>query len=191
MSLKDEINYVKEELSGDEKLLESAFRLERLYKKHKRKIWVAGALLVLGFGGQALYGVYRDYRLAQANEALLILQKQPEDRAALERLKSDNPRLYALYTYAKAVEKGQAKALEALETSGDPLLKDLSRYHVSVLSEQAGDSRYYTDLSRVEKAYLALKAGKKAEAKTQLALVSENSPVAPIARLLRHYTITQ
>jgi len=70
-------------------------------------------------------------------------------------------------------------------------LKDLSRYHVSVLSEQAGDSRYYTDLSRVEKAYLALKAGKKAEAKTQLALVSENSPVAPIARLLRHYTITQ
>lgn len=188
MSLKDEINYVKEELSSDEKLLESAFRLERLYKKHKVKIWAVVILLVVGFGGNALYGVYQDHRLEQANRALLTLEKNPADTAALKELESNNPKLYALYRYSVAVDQGKAEALKPLESSGDPL-GDLVRYHEAALSNRPGDSKYYHDLSLVEKAYEALKAGKKEVARSQLALVGENSPVAGIARLLRHSTL--
>ncbi len=189
MSLKDEVRYVKEELSSDEKLLESAFRLERVYKKHKVKIWALGIILVLAFGGKALYGAWQDHRLAQANEALLRLEKNPADTKALEELKSDNPKLYALYRYAQAVKKREVSPLKTLAASKDPMLSDLARYHEAVLRDKAGNSRYYHDLSLVEKAYLALKAGKKDEARQQLALVSEASPVAGIARLLRHYTL--
>ena len=188
MSLKDEMNYVKEELTSDEKLLESAFRLERLYKKHKVKIWAVVLLLVLGFGGNALYGLYQENRLEEANRALLALQKNPADTAALKQLESNNPRLYALYRYSVAVDQGKAAALKPLESSGDPL-GDLVRYHEAVLSNRPGDSRYYHDLSLVEKAYEALKAGKKEVARSQLSLVGENSPVAGIARLLRHSTL--
>ena len=188
MSLKDEMNYVKEELTSDEKLLESAFRLERLYKKHKVKIWAVVILLVAGLGGNALYGVYQDHRLAQANQALLTLEKHPADAAALRQLESNNPKLYALYRYSTAVDQGDAAALKPLENSADPL-GDLVRYHEAVLSNRPGDSKYYHDLSLVEKAYEALKAGKKELARSQLALVGENSPVAGIARLLRHSTL--
>jgi len=189
VSLKDEVKYVKEELSGDEKILESAFRLERLYKKHKVTIWAVLILLVLGFGGKALYGAYQEHRIDQANQALIALEKNPSDKAALEELKADNPKLYALYSYANAVKKRDAQALKPLEGVKDPILSDLVRYHEAVLQNRAGDSKYYHDLSLVEKAYLALKAGKKDEARRHLALVSEASPVAGIARLLRHYTI--
>ncbi len=189
MSLKDDVKYVKEELSSDEKLLESAFRLERFYKKNKIAIWALVAVVILGFGGKAAYGAYQERQLAQANEALLKLEKNPADKAALETLKSDNPKLYALYTYAQAVQAGKVEPLKPLAASKDPLLSDLVRYHEAVLQKRAGDSKYYHDLSLVEKAYLALKAGKKEEARSQLTLISEASPVAGIARLLRHYTL--
>jgi predicted negative regulator of RcsB-dependent stress response len=189
VSLKDELNYVKEELSSDEKLLESAFKLERFYKKNKLAIWAVLLLIVVGFGGKALYGAYQEHLEAKANEALLQLEKNPSDQAALKKLESANPKLYALYRYSSAVDRRQVKPLQTLAASEDPRIRDLAAYHVAVLSQKPGSSRYYHDLSLVEKAYEALKAGKKAEARSQLALIGENSPVAGIARLLRHATI--
>jgi multidrug efflux pump subunit AcrA (membrane-fusion protein) len=189
VSLKDELNYVKEELSSDEKLLESAFKLERFYKKNKLAIWAVLLLIVVGFGGKALYEVYQEHQDVKANEALLQLEKNPSNQAALKELESANPKLYALYRYSRAVDQRQVKPLQTLAASDDPRIKDLAAYHVAVLSQKPGSSRYYHDLSLVEKAYEALKAGKKAEARSQLALIGENSPVAGIARLLRHATI--
>jgi hypothetical protein len=189
VSLKDDVKYVKEELSSDEKLLESAFRLERLYKKYRYLIWGIGVALLLGIGGKLAYDSYHAYRLERANTALLTLEKNPGDKAALEALRSNNPRLYALYRYARAVETQKPGELKEVTASGDPILQDLARYHEAVLADKAGESRYYPDLSKVEKAYLALKAGKKEEARQALALIGENSPVAGIARLLRHATL--
>ena len=189
MSLKDDVKYVKEELSSDEKLLESAFKLERLYKKYRVAIWGVALLILLGVGGNLAYSSYREYRLGKANEALLVLKKNPGDTAALEQLRSNNPKLYALYLYATAVSKEQPKVLKEASISQDPILSDLARYHEAVLAAKAGDSRYYPDLSRIEQAYVALKAGKKENARQLLALIGENSPVAGIARLLRHSTL--
>ncbi|WP_457606858.1 hypothetical protein [Nitratifractor sp.] len=189
MSLKDEVKYVKEELSSDEKLLESAFRLERLYKKYKVAIWGVLILLVVGFGGKTIYGVYQEHRLEAANQALLTLEQNPKDTKALQELQEDNPRLYALYSYARDVQGADVAGLKKIDTSHDALLADLVKYHEAVLDNRAGDSKYYHDLSQVEKAYVALKAGKKAEARSLLTLIPENSPVAGVARLLRHYTL--
>jgi hypothetical protein len=189
VSLKDDVKFVKEELSSDEKLLESAFRLEKFYKKHRIKIFALLALAVLGFGGKAGYDAYREHRLSVANDALLRLEKNPGDKAALRELESNNPKLYALYLYSSAVESKNVAELKRPAASGDPILTDLSRYHEAVLAARAGESRYYPDLSRIEKAYEALKAGKKKEARELLALIGENSPVAGIARLLRHATL--
>ena len=186
MSLKDDVKFVKEELSSDEKILESAFRLEKFYRKHRFKIYALLALIVLGWGGKVAYDGYQDHKKTVANQALLVLEKNPSDRKALEELKNNNPRLYQLYLYSTAVDQGKPELLKETAASGDARLTDLSRYHEAVLAAKAGDSRYYQDLSRIEKAYLALKAGKKEEARTLLALIGENSPVAGVARLLRH-----
>ena len=190
MSIKDELNYVKEELSSDEKLLENAFKLERLYKKHKIKIWAVVAVVVLGFGAKVAISSYQEHKLMKANDALLKLMNRPDDKSALNELKDYNPKLYNLYLYSTSVDKKDNKALQSLSKNEDFLLSDLSRYHLNVLSSKAGDSKYYSDLSALEKAYIALKNGKKSEAKAILSMISENSTVAGIAKYLKHYTLT-
>ena len=189
MSIKDEIQHVKEELSGDEKILESAFKLERIYKKYKILIWGVLLLLIVGFGGNAAWGAYQQSKLASANDAFLTLQKDPKDSAALAKLKANNPKLLALFQLHQALTSGSADALKALESSSDPIVSDVAKYHAGVLSGHPVDSVYYHDLSVIEEAYADLKAGNKSAAKDKLSLISETSPVAKIAQLLKHATL--
>ncbi len=84
VSIKDDVNYVKKELSGDEKVLESAFKLETLYKKHKLKIWGAAIALILFFGGTAAMDAMHEAKLVKANEAFLTLQTNADDAATLK-----------------------------------------------------------------------------------------------------------
>ena len=189
MSIKDELQHVKDELTGDEKILESAFKLERLYKKNKLLIWSIVMLVIVGFGGKAAWGAYQQNKLETANEAFLVLQKDPKNSSAAESLKNNNPKLYALYELSQALKNGASGQLKTLESGSDTLIADIAKYHAAALESKVVDSMYYHDLSVVEDAYADLKAGKKSEAKSKLSLIAENSPVAKIAQLLKHYTI--
>jgi len=188
MSLKESLNEVKEELSSDEKLLEQAFHLEKFYKKNRTKILATLALVIIAIAGYNLNNYLKNQKLEAANSALLTLQKDPNNKEALNILKNKNPKLYTLYTYSQAVNKEDIKGLEQLSSS-DAVISDVINYHKSVLQNRAGDSKYYTNLSLVEKAYLLIKEGKKDKAKNILAQVPKNSAVAAVARLLEHYTI--
>lgn len=189
MSIQDNVKYVKKELSTDEKALESALKLETLYNKHKRKIWTVLILIVLLFVGKNIYDMVQDSRINSANEALLVLQKDPKNSEALETLQSNNPALYELYSYAEAVKSEDAKRLNELTKSKNSLIADVSQYTGQVLASKSSDSVYYKEMSLIEDAYLALKAGKSEAAKEKLELIDARSPVAPIADLLKHYTI--
>jgi len=189
MSIKDELQHVKEELSGDEKILESAFKLERIYKKNKILIWGVLLLLLVGFGGNAAWGAYQQSKLSSANDAFLTLQKHPADQAALAKLEANNPKLLALFKLHQALVSGSADTLKALESSSDPIVADVAKYHAGLLGGHPTDSVYYHDLSVVEEAYADLKAGNKSAAKDKLSLISETSPVAKIAQLLKHATL--
>ncbi len=191
MSLKDQAGFVKEALSGDEKILESAFKLEKLYKKHKFKFWAVIAVLVLFFGGRAGMQAYQNATLQSANEALLTLQKDPGNTAAQSTLKEKNPKLYELFSYMNAMKNKDAAALEKLSSSSDPIVTDISKYHAALLSSKTADSSYYKELALVEEAYQALKGGKKEIAQQKLSLIGENSPVSSIAKLLQHYTLVK
>ncbi len=189
MSIKDELEYVKEELSSDEKLLENAFRLERFYKKHKIKIWTILIVLVGGFGGKAVFDAYKEHQLNVANQAFLTLQADSNNKTALEELKSSNPKLYSLYLYSTAIKKGDVKILEKLANSKDEILMDVAKYHIDILKNSPGDSKYYKELATLEKAYEYIKAKKIQKAKELLSLIDLNSPLANIANLLKHLTI--
>ena len=189
MSIKDNVKYVKKELSADEQVLESALKLETLYNKHKRKIWTILVLIVLLLFGKIAFDTVQDSRMNSANEALLALQKDSKNSEALNALQSDNPALYELYSYAEAVKSKDAKKLEEFAKSKNPLIADISQYTGQVLASKSSDSTYYKEMSLIEDAYLALKAGKSDAAKEKLELIDARSPVAPVAELLKHYTI--
>jgi hypothetical protein len=189
LSIKDELQYVKEELNSDEKLLESAFKLERIYKKHKIKIWAILVILIGGFGTSASIKAYKEHKLNSANEAYLKLQTSPDDKEALKQLKENNPKLYNLYIYSQAISKKDEKILQELSKVDDKLLLDLTKYHLNILKNRAGESKYYKDLSIIEKAYENIKAGKKAKARELLSMIDVKSPLLNIANLLKHLVL--
>ncbi|BAF71379.1 hypothetical protein [Sulfurovum sp. NBC37-1] len=189
MSIQDDVKYVKSELSGDEKILESAFKLETLYKKYKLLIWGVAAAVLLFFVGTTAMEAIRDARLEDANNAFLTLQKKPDDASALKTLKEKNPELFELFTFSQAAKKQDAGALKALTSSKNEVIADSSKYVTATLERKEAESKLYKEMADLDDAYLALKAGNIAHAKEKLELIDERSAVAPIAALLKHATL--
>ncbi|MDQ7046231.1 MAG: hypothetical protein Q9M39_00835 [Sulfurovum sp.] len=191
MSIKDDVNYVKKELSGDEKVLENAFKLETLYKKHKVKIWAALVAVILFFAVTAAMDAMHEAKLVKANEAFLTLQTNSEDANALKVLKEENPALFELYSYAKAIKKQDILALESLSKSKNTVISDISKYTVGVLNKKPVDSKLYKEMVLFQEAYLSIGAGDMQTAKDKLEFIDKRSPLGPIASFLRHSTIKE
>ena len=186
MSLKDDVNFVKKELSGDEKVLESAFKLETMYKKHKLKIWALLIALVISFGGRAAMESIRESKLATANEAFLALKIKADDTQALTILKENNPALFELFSYAQAVKKQDIKTLEALSKSKNTVIADASGYTASVLNKKPVDSVLYKEMALFEEAYLAIQSADTKTAKAKLEEIDGRSPLAVLTEFLKH-----
>lgn len=186
MSLKDDVNFVKKELSGDEKVLESAFKLETLYKKYKTTLWGVLTLLVLFFGGRAVMESMEETKLATANEAFMALQLKADDAEALKILKENNPALFELFSYAQAVKTQDVKTLEALSKSKNTVIADASGYTASVLNKKPVDSVLYKEMALFEEAYLAIQAGETKKAKAKLEEIDGRSPLAILTEFLKH-----
>lgn len=180
---------VKQELSSDEKVLESAFKLETFYKKYRVAIWSAVALLALFFIGKSIMSGMEERRLSEANSALLTLQQNPEDSAALNTLKEKNPALFELYSYAEAAKKEDKEVLNTLSQSGNTVVSDASEYTLAVMENSTADSALYREMVLLEEAYLAIQNKEMAKAEEKLGMIDPRSPVATLAQLLKHATI--
>lgn len=180
---------VKKELSSDEKILESAFKLETLYKKYKFVIWGVVIAIVIFVAGRAVMISLEEAKLAAANQAFLGLQSNPNDAAALDILKEKNPALYELYQYKQAVKKNDLETLKTLSSSQNEIVADGSRYSAAVLENKTTDSKLYSQMVLIEEAYNAIQKGEMKRAKEKLALIDQRSPLATVAQLLKHSTI--
>lgn len=189
MSFKDDVKFVKEELSSDEKVLESVFKLENIYKKHKIKIFGLLAVTIIGFGGVITNDIIKESNLNSANLALLSLQKDSSDADAKATLKSKNQKLYSLYIYSEAVKNADIKALTELSKSTNPIISDLSNYHLNILQNKNADSKYYKNLSIIGDAFVLIKDNKKSLAYDKLTLVEQNSELYKLSTIMKHQTI--
>ena len=104
-------------------------------------------------------------------------------------LKEKNPPLFELYSYNRAVTNRDLKELESLKESKNSIISDVSGYHLTVMQRQQTSSKLYSDMATINNAYLLIKNGKMAEAKVQLSLIDEKSPLYNISQIIRHYTI--
>jgi len=189
LSIKETIDEAKKEFSSDEQMLVHAFKLEKFYKKHKIAIISFVAVLLLFFGARAVMGAIEESRLNSANEAYLTLTKDANNIEALAILKEKNPKLFELYSYKKAVQGEDLKLLKTLSSSKNEFISDMSSYHLSVLEGKVSESELYKEIAVVDDAYLLIKDGKIDEARNQLDLIGEESPVYNISTLIKHYTI--
>ncbi len=189
MSIQDDVKFVKRELSGDEKILQSAFKIEELYKKYKFVIWGVVAVLILSFAGKTAMDAMSEAKLTEANQAFLALQTKPDDAQALQALKEKNPTLFELFSYAQAVQNKDVEALNRLAESSNAVIADSSKYVAATLENKSSGSTLYKELALFEEAYLLIKSGDVKNARSKLELIDERSSFSMLASLLKHSTL--
>jgi len=189
MSIKEDVEYIKKELSAEESFMESFFKIEKFYKKYKTVLLGSVAVVVIGGVGISVSNYLTLQNKIKANKAFNILLENPNDKKALETLKSSNQKLYkltqymqnnttkvdveyfdTLASYAKAIKENNIDKLQSLSTQDKFLLKDFAIFNKALL--QAKEKKYN-------------------DAKETLKFIDSKSMVAPLVKMLQHFLVTK
>ena len=197
MSLKENVEFIKEELSSEEKLFEKAVQTERFFKKYKKSIIAVITLVIIAALGNTAYKIKEQNRIEEANAQLALLTKNPSDMQAQNKLKELSPKLYAAWSFARAIATNDTKKLNELKNSKLPVINDLSAYEVAARSADLKELNGYTlrqqaiykDLALVESAVIYMNKNETAKAKEKLTMIGENSPLKGVAAILSHYGV--
>ena len=195
MGAKENLEYIKEELSNEEKFLESMIKAENFYKKYKKAIKIGVVALVLAVAAYLGYEWKVNADLRASNEAFERLMQNPQDKEALETLKAKNEKLYMLYLYKQALSKKDVKALEEIARSGLPVLSDLAEYHAAAIKKEEPKLYSYglkksaimKEMALLDDGYLNMKERKIEVAKERMEGIPQESAAYPFAKLLAHY----
>ncbi len=197
MSLKENIKIVKEELSQEEKLFESAVKTERFVKKYKMPLISAVVAIFVVIVGNSIYQTNLENSIESSNEAYLKLLNTPDDKDAIQVLKENNAQLYDAWQLGLALEKHDEGLLESLKSSSSDVVSDLAAYELAALKKDKRALNDYAlnqnailkDLALLNEAVLLMQEGKTDEAKARLNLIDEGSSLKKMVMLLQHYGV--
>lgn len=198
MSLKDDIKATRQELNGEERFLESSIKLERFYKKYKLYIFTALIALAIGIGAYQYSEYTNEKNLKEANEAFLILLKNPNSKTALETLKEKNRDLYTLYNFSMAIKSNEIDHLDSVINEQKPFISSVAGYEkaskqekLEPLVEYANSSNTLKELAALQATYLYIKGERYDEAKEMLSQIPPNSKISTITNMYKHFLITK
>ncbi|WP_295053768.1 hypothetical protein [Sulfuricurvum sp.] len=197
MSLKENMEALKEELSSEEKFFESAIRTERFVKRYQKPLMAVVAASLLAVAGAIGYQAYTNTKKESSNTALNLLLANPTDTKAEQTLKNDNPKLYDLWKLSRGISQNDVTILEGLKNSQAFGVADIASYESAVIKGDAHALEQYTkqqgalykDLALLEAAVGDINKGDSKAANEKVALIAENSPLYQVAQSLSHYGV--
>lgn len=197
MSLKENIEMVKEELNSEEQFFEKAVQTERFVKKYRNPLIGFVTVAILAIVGGSAYNITVQNKIEQSNTALNILMVDASDTAAQEQLKSLNPKLFDVWSLSQALKSKDQDALRTLQSSKALVVADLAEYELAAIQEDEAGLQAYSqkssallkDLAMIEAAVLLMDKGDKESAKAKLSMIDINSPVYQLAQSLAHYGV--
>ncbi len=194
MSIKNDIEMVREELTSQEKFFEKTVITERFLKKYKNLLIGLVISIVLLIVINIAYNVNKESTILAANEAFNELSIKPSDKNALTRLQVLSPSLYDAYIYSKAIARKDLETIKSLKTSQALIIPELAQYE-SLSNEKdletysLNQNAIYKDLARIQNAIFLIKKGEVKKAHAKLHLISETSSLNKIAKSLLHYGV--
>jgi hypothetical protein len=197
LSIKNDIEMIKEELTSEEKFFEKSVITERFVKKYKNILIAGVAFIVVGVTGNIVYDINKEETAKEANVVLSSLQANPSDSNALAQLKSLSPALHDVYIYSKAIADKDVQTLESLKDSKVLPLADLIRYELAQSKQDVNELTTYTlaqdaiykDLAQVQAAIILMNDAQTDKAHSKLQTIEEVSPLSKIAKALLHYGV--
>ena len=194
MSIKNDIEMIKEELTSEEKFFEKSVITERFIKKYKNMLIGGVVAIVVFVGANIAYESNQESTALAANEALNELLVNGSDDQALLRLQALNPSLHDAYVYSQAIVNKDLESLQKLQDSESSVISDLATYEsaqsIADLDAYALEQgSIYKDLAQVQSAIILINDGKIDNAHEKLLLISENSSLYQTAKALLHYGV--
>lgn len=198
LSLKDNIIDVKNELSAEEKFLESSIKAERLFNKYKYPLIGLVLAIIIAIAGTQIYAYIEENKLVKANEAYNKLLKDPKDKTALEALKSNNADLYALFVFKEAINNQDVALLQEIVNEKRPFISSIASYelaskesNMNTLKEYADSGNSLKDLAAIQSAYLLIQEEKYQEARNVLDKIPSSSKLSMMAQTYKHFLATK
>ncbi len=197
MSLKENIDMVREELNQEEKMFENAVRTERFVKKYKTPLLSAIVAIIVVLVGNSIYQANLESKMINSNAAYMTLLSTPTDTNAMKVLKENNAPLYDAWKLQVAIADSDEKTLQELSGSKNQTISDLATYEVAALKKDVQALNAYAqskeamlkDMALLDEAVLLMQAGKTEEAHQRLNLIDEKSSVKKTAMILQHYGV--
>ena len=189
MSLKENVDYIKEEISTQESFMEKFFKLEKFYKKYKLLLIVSGLVLVVGTIGYYTSKYMQEENKIKANIAFNTLLKNPNDANAKKTLEETNSKLYAIIQNINnndsSIELTFFKEINIYKNA-------ISKNSIDGISSATQEQAFLLkDFALINKAILEAKKKDYLSAKETVQLISEKSEVAPLKIMLEHFLLTK
>ncbi|PHS57932.1 MAG: hypothetical protein COB17_04325 [Sulfurimonas sp.] len=197
MSLKENIEMVKEELNSEEKFFEKAVITEKFVKKYKKLLITLVLAVIVVIAANIAYNINKQNQVSEANEALAILSKDSKNYNASAELKSLSPNLYDVWLFSQAIANKDLTTLDKLKNSNTLIVSDLVSYELAQNAKDASALNDYSlkqgaifkDLALVQSAVLLINDNKIDEAHEKLSSISTNSTLYKLVQALSHYGV--
>lgn len=189
MSLKENIDYVKEEISTQESFMESFFKIEKIYKKYKLAIITGVTVAITGTIGYYISNYIQLQNKIEANKVFNQFLENKNDKKALATLKEKNQKLYEIALFIQ--DSSAATNVE--------FLKELSLYSQAIQKQDIAKLTSVTqnqnfllkDFALFNKALLLAQKQQYKEAKQTIKQIPVNTNLNPLVQMLNHYLLTK
>lgn len=193
MSMKENVDFVKEELNSEEKFLESFVKVERFYKKFKALIIGLVSIIVIAVIAVSVKNYNDEKNTIAANIAFDKVIADPKDKDSLNTLKETNKKLYEVALYLQAKKDGKYPVTDV------PYLKELSEYEKALTNKDVAKLNTLSmqsdfllkEFAIFNKALVLVNEGKYKEAKVALNLIQKSSKASELSNLLKHHLLTK
>jgi len=191
MSLKENVDYIKQEISTEEQFFESFFKVEKIYKKYKLLIIGAVIAVLAYFIGTNVNDYVKEQNAITANTAYNTLIKNPKDKNAISILEDKNKQLLQIAMYKSSSDftlKNDVIFLDQIAKFNTAIKNN----DIKILNELILDPKFVLrDYAIFNKALIQTNNKEYEKARTTVNTIKENSAVVTISNLLKHYLLTK
>ncbi|MEA2018892.1 MAG: hypothetical protein U9N59_10635 [Campylobacterota bacterium] len=189
MSLKEDINYIKEEISTEESFMEKFFKTEQFYKKYKNTIIGGVSVIVIAIAGFYISSYLTEQNKIEANKAFNTLLTDSTNKEAIAILKENNLKLLEVINFTKnSTSNTDIEFLKEL----DLYSKAMKENNIDKISAVSQNQNFLLkDFAIFNKALIQTQNEKYLDAKETLKQIPESSDIVALSKMLAHFLITK
>jgi hypothetical protein len=193
MSLKENVDLIKDGISTEEKFFESFFKVEKFWKKYKTAIIGISIIIVISLFGLQIKNYIVTKNNMEANNAFNTLLENPNNAKAKAILKDKNLKLLQLAQYINSAKTGKSVNIDI------KYIKELAQYSVALENNdiakieklRLNQDFLLEDYATFELALIQALNKEYSKAKNTLKTISDNSPVAQLSAKLQHFLLSK